>query len=136
MLSSTRIDLPTFMDPSVSQRPDTVSLKYGFCPVWRTLDSLLRSGCTILVLLMHFRVLITIPREQGIGPFLSLLPCICHLVVCVLSQMELANSSLEGLGRFLLMIWRLTSHCHVGYSICGHDPESGLREDGTTEAAR
>ena len=131
-----RIDVPTFMDPSVSQRLDAVSLRYGFCSVGRTLDSLLRSGCSILVLLTQFSVLVTILREQGIGSFLSLLTCVCHLVVCVLSQMELANSSLEGLGRFLLMIWRSISHCRVGYSICSHDSGSGLREDGRTEAAR
>jgi hypothetical protein len=96
--------LPTFMDPSVSQRLDAVSLRYGFCSVGRTLDSLLRSGCSILVLLTQFSVLVTILREQGIGSFLSLLTCLCHLLVCVLSQMELANSSLEGLGRFLPIV--------------------------------
>ncbi|KAH9027600.1 hypothetical protein EDB85DRAFT_2171739 [Lactarius pseudohatsudake] len=45
-----RIDVPTFVDPSVSQRLDAVSLRYGFCTVGRTLDSLLRSGCSIIVL--------------------------------------------------------------------------------------
>ena len=44
------IDMPTFMDPSVSQRLDAVSLIYGFCSVGRTLDGLLCSGCSILVL--------------------------------------------------------------------------------------
>ena len=87
-----RIDLPTFMDPSVSQPLDTVSLKYGFCSVGRTIDSLLRSGCSILVLLTQISVLVTIPREQGIGSFLSLLPCLRYLVVCALSQMELGGT--------------------------------------------
>ncbi|KAH9020454.1 hypothetical protein EDB85DRAFT_2153064 [Lactarius pseudohatsudake] len=38
-----RIDVPTFMDPSVSQRLDAVSPRYDFCMVGRTLDSLLRA---------------------------------------------------------------------------------------------
>jgi hypothetical protein len=92
-----RIDLPTFMDPSVSQQLDAVSLRYGFCSVGRTLDSLLHSGCSILVLFTQVGVLITILREQGISSSLSLLTCLCHLAVCALSHMELSNSSLEGL---------------------------------------
>ena len=95
-----RIDLPTFMDPSVSQQLDAVSLRYGFCSVGRTLDSLLHSGCSILVLFTQLGVLVTILREQGISSSLSLLTCLCHLVVCVLSQMELANSNLDGLCQF------------------------------------
>jgi hypothetical protein len=95
-----RIDLPTFMDPSVSQQLDAVSLRYGFCSVGRTLDSLLHSGCSILVLFTQVGVLVTILREQGISSTLSLLTCLCHLAVCIFSQMELANSSLEGLCQF------------------------------------
>ena len=130
-----RIDVPTLVDPSVSQRLNAVSLRYGHCSAGRTLESLLRSGCSILVLLTQFSVLLTILREQGLGSSLSLLTCLCHLFVCFLSQMELANRSLEGRGRFLLMIWGPISHRRVGYSICSHDSESGLREDGRTEAA-
>lgn len=96
-----RVDVPTFIDPAVSQRLDAVSLRYGFCSIGRTLDSLLRSGCSILVLFTQVSVLVTILREQGIGSFLSLLTCLCHLVVCALAQTELANSSLDGLGQFI-----------------------------------
>ncbi|KAI9436996.1 HlyB/MsbA family ABC transporter [Lactarius indigo] len=92
-----RIDVPTFMDPSVSQRLDAVSLRYGFCTVGRTLDSLLRSGCSIIVLFTQVSVLVAILREQGMGSTLGFLTCLCHLVVCALTQMELSNSSLEGL---------------------------------------
>ncbi|KAH9043588.1 HlyB/MsbA family ABC transporter [Lactarius hengduanensis] len=92
-----RIDVPTFMDPSVSQRLDAVSLRYGFCTVGRTLDSLLRSGCSIIVLFTQVSVLAAILREQGMGSTLGFLTCLCHLVVCALTQMELSNSSLEGL---------------------------------------
>ncbi|KAH9064974.1 HlyB/MsbA family ABC transporter [Lactarius vividus] len=92
-----RIDVPTFMDPSVSQRLDAVSLRYGFCTVGRTLDSLLRSGCSIVVLFTQISVLVAILREQGMGTTLGFLTCLCHLVVCALTQMELSNSSLEGL---------------------------------------
>jgi hypothetical protein len=99
-----RIDVPTFMDPTVSQRLDAVSLRYGFCSIGRTLDGLLRSGCSILVLFTQLSVLVTILREQGIGSTLSLLTCLCHLVVCILAQMELSNSSLEGLGWFILYL--------------------------------
>ena len=95
-----RIDLPTFMDPSVSQQLEAVSLRYGFCSVGRTLDSLLRSGCSIVVLFTQVSVLVTILREQGINSYLSFLTCLCHLVVCILSQMELASSSLDGLCQF------------------------------------
>lgn len=95
-----RIDLPTFMDPSVSQQLEAVSLRYGFCSVGRTLDSLLRSGCSIIVLFTQVSVLIAILREQGISSYLSFLTCLCHLVVCILSQMELASSSLDGLCQF------------------------------------
>ncbi|KAI0297498.1 P-loop containing nucleoside triphosphate hydrolase protein [Multifurca ochricompacta] len=92
-----RIDVPTFMDPTASQRLDAVSLRYGFCPVGRTVDSLLRSGCSILVLFTQVHVLVAILHEQGIGSHLSFLTCLCHLAVCLLTQMELTNSSLEGL---------------------------------------
>ena len=95
-----RIDLPTFMDPSVSQQLEAVSLRYGFCSVGRTLDSLLHSGCSILVLFTQVGVLVAILREQGINSSLSLLTCLCHMVVCVLSQVELANCSMEGLCQF------------------------------------
>ncbi|KAI0286209.1 P-loop containing nucleoside triphosphate hydrolase protein [Russula brevipes] len=54
-------------------RLDAVSLRYGFCSVGRTIDSLLRSGCSILVLFTQVSVLVAILREQGIGSFLSLL---------------------------------------------------------------
>ncbi|KAH9983361.1 P-loop containing nucleoside triphosphate hydrolase protein [Russula compacta] len=91
-----RIDVPTFMDPSVSQRLDAVSLRYGFCSVGRTLDGLLRSGCSIIVLFTQVGVLVAILREQGISSFLGFLTCLCHLVVCVLSQMELENTCLGG----------------------------------------
>jgi hypothetical protein len=99
-----RIDVPTFMDPTVSQRLDAVSLRYGFCSIGRTLDGLLRSGCSILVLFTQVSVLVTILREQGIGSTLSLMTCLCHLVVCILAQTELSNSSLEGLGWFILYL--------------------------------
>lgn len=92
-----RIDLPTFTDPSVSQQLEAVSLRYGFCSVGRTLDGLLRSGCSILVLLTQVSVLVTVLHEQGISSYLSFLTCLCHLVVCILSQMELASGSLDGL---------------------------------------
>ena len=95
-----RIDLPAFMDPSVSQKLEAVSLRYGFCSVGRTLDSLLRSGCSIIVLFTQVSVLVTILREQGINSNLSFLTCLCHLVVCILSQTELASSSLDGLCQF------------------------------------
>src|SRR5260370_12781742 len=49
-----RIDLPTFMDPSLSQQLEAVSLRYGFCSVGRTLDSLLRSPSPIFVLFTQF----------------------------------------------------------------------------------
>ena len=97
-----RMDVPTFTDPTVSQRLDAASLRYGFSSIGRTLDSLLRSGCSILVLFTQVSVLVAILREQGIGSFLSLLTCLCHLVICILAQTELANSSLDGLGRFVL----------------------------------
>ena len=93
-----RIDVPTFMDPSISQQLDAVSLRYGFCSVGRTLDSLLRSGCNIIVLFTQVSVLVAILREQGMGTTLGFLTCLCHLVVCALTQAELSNSSLEGLG--------------------------------------
>jgi len=100
-----RIDVPTLVNPSVSQQLNAVSLRYRHCSAGRTLESLLHSGCSILVLLTQFSVLLTILREQGLGSFLSLLTCLCHLVICVLSQMELTSCSLEGQGRLLLMIW-------------------------------
>jgi hypothetical protein len=131
-----RIDVPTFIDPSVSQRLDAVSLRYGFCSVGRTLDSLLRSGCSILVLLTQVSVLVTILREQGIGSFLSLLTCLCHLVVCVLSQTELANTSLEGLGPCSANCSGSVSHLRILYSIRSHDSEPRLREDGRTQTTR
>ena len=131
-----RIDVPTFMDPSVSQRLDAVSLRYGFCSVGPTLDSLLRSGCSILVLLTQISVLVPILREQGIGSFLSLLTCLCHLVVCVLSQMELANSSLEGLGRVSTNGSGSVSYRRIFNSIRSHDSKPGLCEDGRTQATR
>ncbi len=93
-----RIDVPTFMDPSVSQRLDAVSLRYGYCTVGRTLDSLLRSGCSIIVLFTQISVLVTILQEQGMGSTLGFLTCLCHLIVCTLTQVELSNSSLDGLG--------------------------------------
>ncbi|KAH9023878.1 hypothetical protein EDB84DRAFT_1678206 [Lactarius hengduanensis] len=66
-----RIDVPTFVDPSVSQRLDAVSPRYGFCTVGRTLDSLLRSGCSIIVLFTQVSVLAAILREQGMGSTLG-----------------------------------------------------------------
>jgi hypothetical protein len=131
-----RIDVPTLTDPSVSQRLDAVSLRYGFCSVGRTLDSLLRSGCSILVLLTQVSVLVTILREQGIGSFLSLVTCLCHLVVCILSQTELANSSLEGLGQVSANSSGSVSYPRITYSIRSHNSKSGLREDGRSQAAR
>jgi hypothetical protein len=130
-----RIDVPTFMDPSVSQRLDAVSLRYGFCSVGRTIDSLLRSGCSILVLFTQVSVLVAILREQGIGSFLSLLTCLCHLVVCVLSQMELANSSLEGLGQYPAT-WGSASHARILDSVRGYDSKPRLCEDGRSQATR
>ena len=130
-----RIDVPTFMDPSVSQRLDAVSLRYGFCSVGRTLDGLLRSGCSILVLFTQVGVLVAILREQGISSFLGFLTCLCHLVACVLSQMELENTCLGGLCLFSV-IRGLFSHAHTAHSICGHDSKSGLCEDGRPQATR
>src|SRR6266702_3710846 len=95
-----RIDVPTFMDPSVSQRLDAVSLRYGFCTVGRTLGFLI---------------------------------CLCHLVVCALTQMELSNSSLEGLGLSIPQ-YGVASHLHIFCSICRHNPKRGLCQDGRSQA--
>jgi len=130
-----RIDVPTFMDPSVSQRLDAVSLRYGYCSVGRTLDSLLRSGCSILVLFTQFSVLVTILREQGISSRLSLLTCLCHLVVCFLTQRELANSSLDGFGQFSAG-FRSVPLTRIPYSICSHNSKPGLCENGRPKATR
>ena len=91
------MDIPTFMDPSVSHRSDFVSLIYDFCTVGRTLDSDLRSGCNIIVLLTQVSVLIATLREQGMSTTLAFLACLSQLVVCALTQMKPSNSSLEGL---------------------------------------
>jgi len=91
-----RIDLPTFMDPSVSQQLNAVSLRYEFCTSLPPLDGLLHSVRSILALFTQVSVLVTILREQGISSPLSLLTCLCHLVVWVLSKMGPADS-LEGL---------------------------------------
>lgn len=128
-----RIDVPTFMDPSVSQRLDAVSLRYGFCTVGRTLDSLLRSGCSIIVLFTQIGVLVAILREQGMGTTLGFLICLCHLVVCALTQMELSNSSLEGLGLSIPQ-YGVASHLHIFCSICRHNPKRGLCQDGRSQA--
>jgi hypothetical protein len=130
-----RIDVPTFMDPSVSQRLDAVSLRYGYCSVGRTLDSLLRSGCSILVLFTQFSVLVTILREQGISSRLSLLTCLCHLVVCFLTQRELANSSLDGFGQFSAGL-RSAPLTRIPNSICSHNSKPGLCENGRSEPTR
>ena len=71
-----RIDVPTFMDPLVSQQLDAVSLRYGFCTAGRTLDNLLRSGCSIIVLCTQVSVLAGILREQGMGTTLGFLTCL------------------------------------------------------------
>ncbi|KAI0257854.1 P-loop containing nucleoside triphosphate hydrolase protein [Gloeopeniophorella convolvens] len=92
-----RVDLPTFMDPLVSQQLNAVSLRYGFCSVGRTIDNLLRSGCNVFVLFAQVSVLLTILHEQRIGVVLSLATCFCHLVICILSQKEISHSNLDGL---------------------------------------
>lgn len=127
-----RIDVPTFMDPSVSQQLDAVSLRYGFCSVGRTLDSLLRSGCNIIVLFTQVSVLVSILREQGMGTTLGFLTCLCHLVVCALTQAELSNSSLEGLG-LSNPCYLVASHLRIYCSICRHNPERRLCQNGRSQ---
>jgi len=127
-----RIDVPTFMDPSVSQRLDAVSLRYGYCTVGRTLDSLLRSGCSIIVLFTQVSVLVTILQEQGMGSTLGFLTCLCHLIVCTLTQVELSNSSLDGLGpsvqhQGLALIFLFF------FSICGHNQKPRFCQDGSSQ---
>jgi hypothetical protein len=121
-----RLDLPTFMDPSVSQQLDAVSLRYGFCSVGRTLDSILHSGCSILMLIAQVGVLVTILREQGFNSSLSLSTCLCHLAVCIL---ELANSGLDGCCRFFPLLEQ-SNFLTSPNSVRSHDSKPGLRGDG------
>jgi hypothetical protein len=80
---------------------------------------------------------VAILREQGIGSFLGLLTCLCHLVVCVLSRIELANSSLEGLGQYpATSTWGSASHARILDSARGYDSKPRLCEDGRSQATR